>query len=687
MRVPRSDGRLPDRYVEVDLDWFDSANGTDIEEFVRRTVPLWKGDRGECGVVLNPGFLVDVITEFSGDVDQELPLRSQRYDRWRQRSYGDLGNLATGLRRVAAREGVNDLRVGILVAGVGRVITGSDLYDLASDWCDRHPEIYPFDLSPLPGPDLDPRIALRGDAHRYAAFPDGLPDGARFADVLAAQWAAVAAACGLDVIHLRDGFWGPMLYTRKGPYGVTASDDPIENESWTTATRDLFAAVKRARPTTTVIAYTSGIGATAEWRSGCIDTEAVLAGGGVDILIDQTWGGAWQDWWDDWWKGWTNQHTNLLSHGVAARRCGQPVRHYKLIETWDGWEPFDTVHVVPQKLRWAMWAWSHAAIATPEGLEVPDGTYISWMNDRHRNLLDADAVAFVATELDLAERDANEMNHVGGPLLVFDHDRIGDIHAERPTQVVGEHIEDSVALLLKWGVPVLAATAAEWLDDVDTGNGIIVQLGGAAPNCDVRSIAVGRADVMPVTALAAAGARPTGSVRSAGYRREQLDGDPETRPAWVFLAGDAEVVALDDAEVLARADGWPTATARRDHAWWQPPELADSSNPLLPRSQYGSVASAIVLGRWWNDNDLDVSIAPVAPHLPVTVQWWETPDHRTLLAGNLETGWIGDSRTERTVAITSWHAGERVELTIDVAPEGCTVHQLETLARTSEPTS
>ena len=67
------------------------------------------------------------------------------------------------------------------------------------------------------------------------------------------------------------------------------------------------------------MAYTSGIGATAEWRTGCVDTERVLGGGGVDVLVDQTWGGAWQDWWDDWWKGWTNQHANLLSHAVAVR--------------------------------------------------------------------------------------------------------------------------------------------------------------------------------------------------------------------------------------------------------------------------------------------------------------------------------------------------------------------------------
>jgi hypothetical protein len=155
MRVPRTDGLRPDRYVEIDLDWFEphgSAQQATVAEFVERTAPLWRGRRGECGVILNPAFLVDVVTEFGGELDQRLPMRTARYVRWRDATYADLGRLAAGLRAEATRAGVPGLRVGLFVAGVGRVITGSDIYDLESDWCDRHPELYPFDLSPLPGP-------------------------------------------------------------------------------------------------------------------------------------------------------------------------------------------------------------------------------------------------------------------------------------------------------------------------------------------------------------------------------------------------------------------------------------------------------------------------------------------------------------------------------------------------------
>jgi hypothetical protein len=683
MLVPRADGLLPDRFVEVDLDWFPPGDPGAVEQFVERTAPLWEGRRGERGVILNTGFLVDILTEFSGEPAMRLPLRSRRYARWGQRSYADLGTLAESLRQAAARRGIDDLRVGILVAGVGRVITGTTMYDLHSAWCDRHPELYPIDISPLPGPDLDPRVPLAADRHRYASRPDGVSAGTPFGELLADQWAAVAVACGLDVIHLRDGFWGPMLYTRRGPYGVTAGDDPEQNASWTTAVGELFASVKQARPESTVMAYTSGIGATAEWRSGCIDSEAVLAAGGVDVLIDQTWGGAWQDWWDDWWKGWTNQHTNLLSHAVAVRGAerstGRAIRHYKLIETWDGWEPFDTVHAVPGKLRWAMWAWSHAAVVTPDGLEVPDGTYVSWMNDKDLNLLDAEAVAFVAAELAHAERSAARMTAVGGPLLVFDREAVAARHTGDPRTVVSEHVEDAAALLLKWGAPLLGATRVEWLAEIalDDAPGLVVQLGNGVDQRAFagggRSMVVGRADAVDARLLGAAGCTATDTDAHSVYRREQL-ADPQLPDrGWVHLAGQTAVEAGAAGDVRVTAGGIPTLVAGDRWAWWQPPELVDPGNPLLPRSQYGSVASAASAARWLAEDGSGLAVEPVPYHLPVTVQWWFEGERRHLLAGNLETGWIGDSRTSRTVTVRD---GDR-RSTIEVPPEGCALVTVE----------
>jgi hypothetical protein len=331
-----------------------------------------------------------------------------------------------------------------------------------------------------------------------------------------------------------------------------------------------------------------------------------------------------------------------------------------------------------------MWAWSHAAVVTPDGLEVPDGTYISWMSDRHLKLLDADAVGFVATELDRAEADANQMVSVGGPLLVFDRRAIEAVHRADPTGSFGEHIEDAVALALKWGLPVLAATAADWLGAIDHHDGAVVQLGTDLNSTKTPTLVVGRADVVDPRFLARLGvASQKGAVRDRGFRREVVAGSCQSSTGWAHLGGDAHVDVERSDDVLVTVDGWPSMVASGGDAWWQPPDLSDPANPLLPRSQYGSVASAIVAARWWSRQPGDVVVEPLPVHEPITVQWWATSTDRTLLVGNLETGWIGDSRTPRTVSLTIRdHDGHTTRHIVDVPPEGCTVQQLVTTPAT-----
>ena len=66
--------------------------------------------------------------------------------------------------------------------------------------------------------------------------------------------------------------------------------------------------------------------------------------------------------------------------GHAAILADTKVRHYFLTETFDAWESWDVIHHAQERLRWGIWAFSHAAVKKPEGLKMPSGSYISWCN-------------------------------------------------------------------------------------------------------------------------------------------------------------------------------------------------------------------------------------------------------------------------------------------------------------------
>jgi hypothetical protein len=662
-----------DRWVEIDIDWFgDPPWDRSTVEFVQRVRPLLAPADGLQGVCLNVGFLADIVTEWTGRPEQRLPLRSRRFARWAALTYDDLRDFLLGLRRVGADEGL-DLSLGILVAGLGEVVappvTGS-MYDLFSHWYERHPELYPLDISPLPGPDLDPRVPMHADDYPYAMRPSGIVEGEAFPEFFGAQWGALAGFLDLDLIHLRDGFLGPLLYTRVGPYGTLASADPAENASWTEAVRRLFRACKEARPESLVMAYSSGISGTAEWSVGCVDVEALVADGALDIFIDQTWGGAWQDWWDDTWKGWTFQLAYLLGHAVAVRgantRRAEPCRHYGLVETWDGWEPWDTLRDTPGKLEWGAWAFAHAAVIGPgERPIVPDGMYVSWMNDWNGRLIGAPEVATLARHMDAAAASAAGMEAVYGPLLVLDREGVLAKAAEDPASNASEWVEDHAGMAMKWGAPILAATRPEWLP-LGWPEGALWQLPGAAAVEASQRLAgplivTGRADRIPRALLAEAGIEPSGERRPAGYRLgrptspdlplEERIHLPEHVP--VALTPVARV-GYDSADGPLLAGRAADGTVRAGRYHWQPPDLADPGNPLVPHSQIGAVSPYVEAARILARDAVQaggLSVEPVAPHEPLAVSCWRSGGAVHVLLGNLESGWMGDARFPRRVRI------------------------------------
>ena len=154
--------------VEIDIDWFGNPPwDRSLERFLGRTRALLLGDHEIQGVCFNIGWLADIVTEWTGDPEQRLPLRSRRFAHWAALSYADLRDFLAQTRIVGRKQGIAELRLGVLVAGLGQVVAppqDGSMYDLYSTWYERHPELYPLDISPLPGPDLDPRVrGFRGD--------------------------------------------------------------------------------------------------------------------------------------------------------------------------------------------------------------------------------------------------------------------------------------------------------------------------------------------------------------------------------------------------------------------------------------------------------------------------------------------------------------------------------------------
>ncbi|HYM67098.1 MAG TPA: hypothetical protein VEW68_07395, partial [Patescibacteria group bacterium] len=581
-------------------------------------------------------------------------------------SYSDLRDFLTQVRSIGRSEGLEELRLGVLVAGLGQVVAPPEdgsMYDLYSSWYERHPELYPLDISPLPGPDLDPRVPLKKDGYRYATRPGGLAEGEPYPEFFGEQWGSVAKFLGLDFIHLRDGFFGPLLYTRNGPYGTVASSDPDENRTWTDAVRRLFRACKDAHPEGLVIAYSSGISGTAEWLTGCVDLEEIVADGALDVFIDQTWGGAWQDWWDDTWKGWTFQLAYLLGHGaqIAAgnTRRKNPCRHYLLIETWDGWEPWDTLRDTPEKLRWAMWAFTHATVVGPEGrLLGRDGIYISWMNDWNDRLIGEEDVAFLSRNLDAAEASARAIDHVYGPLLVHNRNGLLRKYEADPRSNASEWVEDHVGMALKWALPVLAGTRPEWMPE-KWNEGVVLQL---PASFDVRPLeklggpvmVTGRADFVDGELLKRAGVTAAGDRRPGGYTLGRPASPDLPREERVHMPERVPVTAGKGAWVGYDVGGSPVLTRLGRFVYWQPPDLADPSDALVPHSQIGTVSPYVEAARAMLALTAEtggVRVAAPAAHEPVTFSCWSSGGVVHVLLGNLESGWMGDSRFARHVTV------------------------------------
>ena len=661
MSVPRSG----DRWLEMDLTCFDPARPfpAQLDDVLGRLAPLLADVSGRRGIFFNLGWLIDLVTEWTGDLDQPIPTRSRRTAGWAAVGYRRLAEFVTEFRDAGRRHGLANLECGVLFVEWAHVVWPPELkiYDFESDWYDRHPELYEPPRSFIGMPDLHPVNLLAADDYPYATAPDGIVDGTPFADLFGPQWASFAEATGFDAILLRDGFCGPMIYTRNGPYGTSAPDDPTVVARFSDAVRDLFRSVKESAPDRLVFGYSSAISPVADWRVGCVDFEALVADGHIDAWIEQTWGGAWQDWWHQLWKGWTFQTANLLTRGAMVQRANEqrerPCAFYHLVETWDGWEHWDTIHQVPSKLTWGAWAFAHASALTPAGPRPTDGAYVSWMNQGESALLSTADIEFLSGLLDRTEASADRLEHVFGPALVYDRAAMQRMSSGDPSGNIGEWIDDQAGLLMKWGLPVLSATRADWVHATGDGRTLISQ----APNPDddhrglVRAGAYavfGRADAIDAAVANDLGVRPTARCIRADFWvgcGDRGDVPPFDRP---YVPEHVAVDVDDDVEVHYWTRETPLVTTRGDRVWWQPSDWSEPFNQFVPKYQVGSTYPAYRVATLLHDIAArrgQAHVAAVERPQPIAFHAWRSGGVDHVLIGNLETGEFGDSRVGRRV--------------------------------------
>ncbi|MGE0140089.1 MAG: hypothetical protein AB7R77_19935, partial [Ilumatobacteraceae bacterium] len=648
--------RAGDRFLEMDLTWFDPAApfGPQLDVLLDRVAPMLTDVSGRRGIFFNLGWLVDVVTDWTGDAGQPIPTRSRRTAAWASCTYARLREFVDELLAAAAARGIPDLVPGILFVNWAHVVWPPELkiYDFDSDWYDRHPELYEPPHSFIGMPELFPINRLHADSYPYATSPGGVTEGQTFGSLFGAQWASFATFTGFRAVLLRDGFCGPMIYTRNGPYGTSAPTDPAVVAAFSDSVRQLFREVKQAAPDHLVFGYSSAISPVADWRVGCVDFEALVADGFIDGWIEQTWGGAWQDWWHQLWKGWTFQTANLLTRNAMIQRANEqrtePCVLLHLVETWDGWEHWDTIHQVPGKLTWGAWAFAHASALTPAGPRPSDGAYVSWLNNGHMDLLSEDDVEFVRGLLDRTETSAAHLDAVYGPSLVYDRATMEHLATTDPAANVGEWIDDQAGLLMKWGTPILSATRSEWLGGVGDDRTFIAQPSMATADGQLHPLAsatdvlvVGRADVIAPELRERAGVEATGGVLEAEFwvcTGDRGDAPPWDRP---YLPEHVAVTAASDAEVLYHSSATPLLVRRDRWAWWQPTDWSEPFNQFVPKYQVGSTYPAYrvaVMQAGAAARAGRSHVAGVARPLPVAFHAWRSAGVVHVLLGNLETG-------------------------------------------------
>ena len=685
-----------DRWLEIDLYWFEHKDmEKSVNEFWDRFYPLMEGVEGWKGVILNVGWISDYILEWHGNMDEPIMLPQNmkkwpwfkdegqyagntpgrmllwqdrfskadppeviNYESW---SYADLKKLSDLLRKVAYKKyKTKDIKVGTFVLGWESIYDGDKTV-----FAKNHPNAYWNNAPNMLG-------RLSADQRKYGAFPAGINEGTPFTEFFGKQWGSLSKALGLDAIVLRDSYLGVGIYGRKGPYGKTAPDDPVKVKNWSDGSADLVRQIKMANPEALVIGYSNAASAVADWRVNCLDLEAIAKEGYLDGWIDQTWAGAWNEvgqrpgtFWNDQLLGWTYQLSYMLGH--AAVLADTRVHHYFLTETFDAWESWDIIHNAKDRLRWGIWAFSHAAVKKPQELKMPAGNYISWCNQGKR-LLSEEDVKFLAETSNAAIRDAQETIKISGPTLVYCRSAMEWQSLNKPAESIGEWIDEQAGTLMKWSVPILSITRSEYLPDAESDmfifqtpvhlkaaekNIISKFLRSGAPSAVIASPAGGLdSDIASLLGVSTSDTTITGTkyIGTINYQTDEIFKDlPNTFPLFQpFTKNKVE----DGVETIYSVNKSPCLAYNelggKQLIFWDAPEF--SENLRDDSADYGEsldqilgspvpyVLTARLLNEVLRKNGL-LNTDFIDQYHPLNIAMWQLKDGSfRIMAGNLEEG-------------------------------------------------
>jgi hypothetical protein len=712
-----------DRWLEIDLYWFrrNDIKGS-VHEFWDRFQPLFAGVRGDRGVILNVGWTISAVMEWSGNPDQKIwlpttsgqarwvdengpltgttaerkkqaaarfagsaPRQRHGYDPW---TYGDVKLLSAALKEEAARRNVSAFKVGMLNLAWTNGY-GEGRFDGA--WSSKHQEAF-TPCAPVDPPRFfmslgryfDPGALLHADPTPMGGLPNGITEGMPVHQAYAAQWGSMSRALGLDAIMFRDSFGMPVPYSRNGPWGAVAPSAEIIHQA-TDGVAALIKDTKLANPDALVMMYSNGTSAIGDWRANGMDLEAIAKQGYLDVWVDQTWAGAWNevgvretDFWNAPTMGWTYQLGYMLTH--AAILADTKVKQYPLVETFDAWEDWDIIHSAPQRLRWGIWAYSHAAVKTPHGIKMPVGSYISWANQGER-LLSQQDVSFLADNINAAVTDAQQTTEVFGPTLVYSREAMQwQIDHAAPNHSVNEWLDEQAASLNKWPVPILSATRVEWIPQVQSDL-FILQTPSHLSASHLESIEKLIRKGQPVAIFGGSEGVDANLLHLAGWRegaapapaRSQLckaAGQDQSLVKNAAIAFNTwcyaeNALVLPEARVIYTANNSPRltldTTGGKRVAMWNPPDLR--SMGAAPLSEiWGNTGAPYALAAGVLNSMLKQNAALHAEQIDqqqtMNVAAWRTKDGSLrILAGNLEEGLRDDADFSRhaTLALPkSW---------------------------------